>query len=657
MHVKIEPNNPSHPMFSSLVAITPASHCFVRTIILSEELRRIPGIEIIGLHGTGENVAEILVFLSAFWFVIDRIGSMRVFVPNVYLRKCQSILMNFPDDFCYEIVPEPIAYYGMDSMSREGIIKSIKIAFSRRGLKETVHHAGIVFLDVLSFFLLITWWEFWIGGYNENYTFRMSASLIFILLIHLTFMLVVLFYQLAPNYFRLFVVNIVWLLFTLVAFFWSLPVGIDGRDSSVYFYVYVRIIAHLIIAHKCRTGRVFESVKAPRFERNWRRIIFTNRFFRKCPFFFEIHTLLLWMIEKTKVKLSDFFLIRDLTLQLEILIAKQARHEARKPERKVCRVLFYLILFAGMIVTPMSFLVSADGTQVANPLERISLEVGLTEFPPFYSAPGRVVTMDEDELDALADEIGSSWREIDGIGDISVVIFPAYSTFANALSEAARGNLAMKCGESSSHLVAFYHLQLHFHFPTTSAMNCEPSLFNTRDADSDIKNGVLRTFSVAEVVIPWDLVIPRIVTVPANNDIGYLKEFAQPLVLSYESGDVWRLNMNNTDFLNESADEFKVLVKSDPVEIGKGYVDSDSGIILFYVLMVLVVGVILRDRLSGNVDELWMHRLDVPQKLYKMVMAIHLCRNAGEIEREAELVEKLLDLLRSHELVLALTSR
>jgi hypothetical protein len=40
-----------------------------------------------------------------------------------------------------------------------------------------------------------------------------------------------------------------------------------------------------------------------------------------------------------------------------------------------------------------------------------------------------------------------------------------------------------------------------------------------------------------------------------------------------------------------------------------------------------------------------------------MVMAIHLCRNAGEIEREAELVEKLLDLLRSHEAVLGLTSK
>ena len=55
-------------------------------------------------------------------------------------------------------------------------------------------------------------------------------------------------------------------------------------------------------------------------------------------------------------------------------------------------------------------------------------------------------------------------------------------------------------------------------------------------------------------------------------------------------------------------------------------------LVLIYVIFVIAVGIIIRIYTLGNLDDLWISRMDKPKKLYRMVVAIMVFRNAKKVE-------------------------
>jgi hypothetical protein len=59
---------------------------------------------------------------------------------------------------------------------------------------------------------------------------------------------------------------------------------------------------------------------------------------------------------------------------------------------------------------------------------------------------------------------------------------------------------------------------------------------------------------------------------------------------------------------------------------------------------------------TGAADSLWIVRMERPQKLYRMVVAIDAFRSARQLEKENEIINTFLDTLRSRETCLKIAA-
>jgi hypothetical protein len=111
-----------------------------------------------------------------------------------------------------------------------------------------------------------------------------------------------------------------------------------------------------------------------------------------------------------------------------------------------------------------------------------------------------------------------------------------------------------------------------------------------------------------------------------------------------------KLHCADRDPFKNVSERYQVVIYSQSVPangirdiLGKSY---QSGSVIIYLLLVLLLAFVCRDKVFSGLDGKWIQRVDVPQRLYRKLMAIHLCRDAGDMEREEQLVGEFLDLFR-----------
>ena len=102
----------------------------------------------------------------------------------------------------------------------------------------------------------------------------------------------------------------------------------------------------------------------------------------------------------------------------------------------------------------------------------------------------------------------------------------------------------------------------------------------------------------------------------------------------------------------------RVLLYSQEVakDSSSGLISTDPSIIGIYLLLIITIGMVLRAFSLNLINTLWIDRMERPQKLYRMVVAMNAFRAARDTEKEKLMANQLLNTLRSQESCLHITA-
>jgi hypothetical protein len=194
-------------------------------------------------------------------------------------------------------------------------------------------------------------------------------------------------------------------------------------------------------------------------------------------------------------------------------------------------------------------------------------------------------------------------------------------------------------------------LELRFRNPTTNVLTetpvCRRVAAVSLDADRAMDVGGL----------------PRLVSVAADTPLVVYHEYDAPFGLRRVDATTWAIEIAIAprDPLVRADNVYRVVVHSQLVAAGGAGAIADRGyessFLVFNMLLMLLPGLYVREESLAKLDRLWIRRLDLPQRIYRMCLAIRLCRDAGDTEREEQLVREFFDLVRSREQVVRVTAK
>ena len=641
--------------------------------------------QLFGLSPNDSSTCEVFVFLFTSWFIVDQISQSEIFTVQHYYQKFSGgKLPGFPGDYCSGIIDNPEFTLGMDVQKSLGIKEQVTTILKRKGGISTQHNVWALIVDTISFIVLLICWGTWVSGDEQaslisnssSFTFNIDVGFVFILFIHVAFSLTLFWCELADRYFSLYIVNVVWMAYTYCMTYFYIPVENRNVSGSLTLYFLLRFLAALIIAHKCFVGRINISFKYPNFALNWRSIIASSKFIRICPFVFEIQTILFWMAQDTYTKLMDFMIFRDMALQLEALIAEQADpkyDDPPKSQKRICTGGVLMFILALLLFGPLFFMTESAGGTVNNPPLSMQLEIGVSGLPAFYQSNGFLVGVSKGEHQQIADA-GYPTMTFMVLSDVSCltrVEFPMTSHDGWQPNEEAAASAAEML-ESSRAFQYYIKFTLVFDRATTSSSsttvtwqrNIADLSFDDRQVlEYYLTSGEMgRDGDLSPITVPMDLVIPsedRPVSLNIlTRNVILTPSFATgPLTWSLTFGEQTD-TQNAVPFMN-TVDSYSVLVWSQPVASDNliGALLSDNGgIVGIYILIIITFGLVIRSWSTSQGDDLWLTRMDSPQKLYRMVVAIEAFRQAKDPQKEQEMMDQFLDTLRSHETCLKITS-
>jgi hypothetical protein len=629
-----------------------------------------------GMNPNDGPEVEMLVFAATVLYVVDRLALVEVFPPSWYHETFNSRIPDFVTVQLSGIVNNPDKALGV-SAPAQPLLEQIAGTFHRPGLAQSAHRTYGLVLDCISFLWLLIFWSTWAAADAPSYAFALDAVLVLILWVHALFALIVVFAHVASNFHLLFVTNIVWFIYTYVISFFALP----NRTGTLYVYFILRFIDALVIAHACFTARRLIGVPCPHFGLEYISVIIRNKFIRLVPFVFEIQTAFMWLARRTLIPLADFFVLRDVQLQLEVHIARQANPKSGDAPslintRAISAVL--LLACAAVIIGPLFALSEGSAEKVVdNPPTAVGLEIGFGSLPPLYQAAGVVHPAMTGDLQEISDSGLSEWRFI-VLNDASMLVTVSFPLFSFQNWRPAGSMVAfledMLGPASAREIVPYYRLTFHFEYPTGLAGATDYSWqrqLTALDAAgrAALLRDVMRRDYSAVTALPA-IELPVGLTVPSVGAIDELPNVHRSLLLvpSNTTEDVeWHISLGSSAgtplemlmFINKT-DSLTLLVWSERANPNtwSGTQSSYSATILvLYIVIVLCISLVVRDFTSGQGDSLWIDRVEAPERLYEQLLSINAHGAAGDTEKEAQLAQEFLATVRSREKFLSLTAK
>ena len=643
---------------------------------------------LIGMDPTDNSTCEIFIFFFTVWFVVDQLSQSEMFsIRHYYEKFANGNLPGFPVDYCSGIIDNPEFTLGMDVRKSPSFKEQVKYVLSRKGGISTHHHVWALILDTISFLVILICWGTWVSGDEEaslvanssSFTFKIDIGFIFILFIHVVFSLTLLWCDLAGRYFILYIINVVWMAYTYCITYFYIPTQNRNVDGSLTFFFFLRFLAALVMAHKCFIGRDNIAFKYPNFNMDWRSIIAMNTFIRICPFVFEIQTILLWMTQETYTGLIDFMIVRDISLQLEILIAQQANpsyDDPPKPRRRALTGGVLLFILALLLFGPLFFMTDSAGGTVNNPPLSAELEIGIVGLPALYKSMGTINTVTTSQQQEIADSniADLKFMVLSDVSCLSLIQFPIQS-YQSWQPTAEMGDDIFDAMSKNPNM--YFKYTLSFDRETTSATTTTVVYRTEAPLDDDARQAIEDYLNydptsnpdatkIPQVTVPMNIIVPADERVSSLNVQNRNITLAPNVVAGPPAVVTWYIELpegtfgtqNVVPFVN-SDELYQVLLWSQPVNSDNlvGTILSDNGgIVGIYILIIITFGLVIRSWSFSQGDDLWLTRQDRPQKLYRMVVAIEAFRQSKDPEKENEMVEQFLDTLRSRETCLKITS-
>ncbi|OHT13687.1 hypothetical protein TRFO_16122 [Tritrichomonas foetus] len=633
-----------------------------------------------GINPNDSSTIEVFVFLGAIWYIVDQLSYSEVFESSFYHDKFSEILPGFPIEYCYGIISNPANQFAMNTQDNRKFLKKFIDSITRYGLDDTTHKYWLLLLDSISLLVLAVCWTKWTtpsdGIISSNTTSGvvLTVAYVFMLFIHVLFMLVDYFASVCNRYYILFISHNLWFIYTiLISFYYVQSVSSSKMMSSLEFYFVLRFLSHLIASHKCMISRTLSVFKYPDFVHHYNLIIWKNRFMRYCPFAFEIQIMLEWISKKTFVSLIDYFIVNNIKSKLEIKVAQTANPNQPKkyhPQKRIVIATICLILIAAVVFIPLFIMIEGKPSTISNPPLLAALEIGITAAPPLYKSSGVTAKMTSSWQQELRNSQISILSSISTLNqnDLTVIDFPQFSSQSFAPTEQDVSILTAILSDSNAQLIPYIKFSFYFEYPTTSGNN------------QDV------VYQVAKQAINWNQK-QELLNVIVNKSGSLLEYFrlSAPTMLYATSGEPmanipvtgrdidftfylsdndnnffvieFSNSIDNINFLNPS-DSLRIVIYSEPVSKNGNLLSSSSfgGATGFYLIIFLAVAFALRSMTLGFGDDLWFDRMEQPQKLYRLSIAIELFRNAEMPEKEKDLTDVMIDTVRSHEMVIKLTS-
>ncbi|OHT00564.1 hypothetical protein TRFO_07893 [Tritrichomonas foetus] len=637
-------------------------------------------IKLFGIDPSETSVVEIFLFLFSVYFIVDQLQWCEVYPPKYYLDKFRKVLPGFPKEYCYGIMNDPISSLALDVEKPPGFFDQFVSSMSRAGLIETSHSFLLLIIDVISFILLLILWGMWTHGQESrspldtsgtSFVFKIDVAYVFILLIHVIFSLACYAFSLSSNHIGLYITNVIWFIYTYCICNFLISAKSRTIDPSLQFYIFIRFFWHLVAEHKCFRGRRIVAFKYPNFTRDWRFMLYVNKFIRICPFVFEIQTILIWMSQKTKVPLLSFFAIRDVELQLENVIAQQSDPKAKDPNRNQRMYLkggLLLLVIALILFIPLFFLSSGTQKTVYNPPVSAKLEIGISSFITVYESMGVINTITTDQHQEIANSGIEDlyFMVISGREAITTVEFPQVS-FVEYDPSTELVSIMNDVLKSETQITPYYRFTLFFDLPTsvTTVQNVvyQGSLPPLSQGNLEILSQVISGNSTEQI---GPLQLPLVMAVSTDDNPHVIQGMKRDLGLSLKtvvaSTSYWELlpqSANDTmlSFLNSDSSYKLLLYSQDVTENAQSaIISTDPSTIGIYLLIIITLGMILRYFALSLPDSIWIEKMTKPMELYRMTIAVNAFRAARDVEKEKEMADQLLDTLRSREDCLKLTT-
>ena len=631
-------------------------------------------LKLFGIDPNDDSAIELFIVIASVWYVVEQLAFCNVFPNSYYYKKFQNIFQSFPEEFCYGIVNDPEKAYGLNVDPTDSIIKQFRDSFNQQTLRDSVHRKIILFMDLFSFFILVCCWNSWVTttegdvtGSVEMPQIKVTVLFVFIMIIHVVWMFVVYWAQLANRYIVLFVAHNLWLIYSVLLTFYYL--GSKGTmNSSLQFFIILRIISHLITAHKCVKGGVLSSFVYPDFARHSTLIIVKNKFMRIVPFAFEIQMLLEYISQETCVGLMDYFIINDIKSQIEILIAEQTRpghdDKYRRSNRYLTAGMGLLVLLL-MLFLPLFFMCEDTPQTYTNQVIGVNLEIGLNTFPPMWSGYAQISPIGTNHVQAMIDSGLAAYQGFAKVStdDMHLLDIPR-SSFVSVTAEPQNEDWFNELFTTTAEVTPYYRFTFHFALPTGPGDTS--SVVYTRAGaplSIDKKAEIAAMFAANEVQnLDLGLSLPMTIIIQENNDIIEMPNARRSILLSFiqsNAGNHWLFEMVDSfapiPFLNQG-DMYRFVLYSGSVSESASEGAGSIGIGGIYILLIIVFGVVLRDKVMGQAQYLWIDRMERPAVLYRMFVAIDNVRATKEVEKEKDLSDTLLDLIKSTETVIQTTA-
>lgn len=628
---------------------------------------RVSTLSLIGLDPNSSTVIEILLFITSMLFIIYQKKSMHLFAPNYYYEKFTQTLPGFPLEYCYGIIDDPVRNLVMNIPQNRSVHESAKIAMNRKSIKLITHYSMILIFDLISLIFLIAWWPNWESDdkYSQSTLQRVNVIYVFILFLQVIFLLVVYHFCLANSFTSVYIVNFIWYIYEFSVLFFYIP---NQFTNTFQFYLFLRIMHHLITAHKCFFGRIEAAYQFPQFQTDRNHILFYNLFLKYFPFAFEIRTILLWIGRPTYLTLSDFFIIKDMEIQLEILICKQIDHKIDRPEqnlKKRMRImvgLFFIVVFIAIIIIPLLFFMTSSNGQSYNPVIQANLEIGVGTFPPFYEANGFITPITSDQhLEMINGNMNEIVSQFDNT--LFVVHFPSYSTSPYRISKSLVNNMVPLLEKADSAFSMYIKLQFSFQYPTTVVRDIISDFVTvSSNFDSDKKEQLLSIVLNQNRTIQADVKLPRVVLAHTSTLLESMNEYSSSFMLINDNNayQIQLIDDNHQIQFMKNSSDIMIVVYSQPVSSKTMYEtnkNANENIIGIYLVLLIIFGIVLREFVMSQAGNIWRKKMDNPMKLYKLVALINMYKNAGDIQHEKEISDQFLDQLREQEKFIDLTGK
>jgi len=613
-----------------------------------------------GIDSTSSMVIEKYLFIICTWFIVDQIAFVSVFPPAYYFEKLKSTLHGFPDE-CYYHFEDPEKSLSLN-VGGISLYQSIRNSMKQLGLVDSYHYIWLLIVDIISVAIYTFNYKIWIQDPAIPVSFSSSSldsTFILLLMYQVITTLICYLFLISYNQFALYVFGNIMMIINIILVFIYFPILSRTISPSLLFYFLVRFLAHIIIAHSCVTGRYYIDFQFPNFKKNGEYISLMNRFIRACPYVAEIHMIIKWMSKPTMVSLTDYFMIYDMKLQLEGIIIN------KKEEPKKNQSIFIIggcCLFCAILILlgPLFFMVDGATITSANPPISASIEIGVASMDPIWKGYATITTITKEYLQQVVNS-GQSDLQIFMLSDRNTISLLSFNL--DDMGSRLLTNSEIDYLRSNNVISPYFKMDFYFSSPTTASFSKETTISNifsslTSSEKSDFYQTVIgaKMKGYSGIKLPLALIVPE-------SDMPYYIDNVYVTTQYYSNTNrsiIPEINggYDRIPFLR-SGTEYRCILYSQPVDAGGivgQVISKNGGIMGIYFMIIFTLGTVLRSNTLGGVDTLWINRMKNPNVLYNMIIAIEAYRTAGELEKEKDLTDKFLDLMKSQDQVVRLTN-